>query len=48
MVVATAARSERLEPVCLVLIVDDETRDGGRYCGSVGKTWTSVFGLNSG
>jgi hypothetical protein len=31
MVVATAARSERLEPVCVVLIVDDETRNGGRY-----------------
>ena len=38
MVVATAARSERLEPVRVVLIVDDETRNGGRYCGSVGKT----------
>ena len=38
MVVATVARSERLEPVCVVLIVDDKTRNGGRYCGSVGKT----------
>jgi hypothetical protein len=38
MVLATAARSERLEPVCVVLIVNDETGNGRRYCGSVGKT----------